>query len=793
MTSRRLSLSPNPSSLKDNLSRSEENYASYSTGKTDSSVNYVFVEYIDLKKLPLFASLSTTLRSTNRKTPVSTIITSSKQTAYFFIDKLITLQRCMLIRQKGVQNSYLVLFASQDISFLQNDHNNSQPSSSNLENDISTFGLYAVQLDLEKLYKVIKSSKSSNDLAAKQSNARFDSMISECIASGLRLRGLDHVKNSGPGMTTFSTIVPGKTNSHTSFNGGDSGGVYNRSSALSHLPLSSSQVSLNRSLSQSFTGNSFDSKLSHNNHKEAEYIKNLKDITFKATKFALSNTKLNDPGNAVEAVHQNVNAESNKKDMNDENIEPNAHGETLTETLDETLEEKIPASAHLYVLLHGMWGSDKHMFTIRDQLLVQDPDCTVFIPCKNGFFKTFDGIELIGDRVIDEIKLFLLENSATKKKNQKEGADGELQSNSNTNPTTFTHISFISYSMGGVVARYCLGHMHDFLSNELNLQLQVFATFATPHMGINFYKPYFPFTLLTYLGSTLLGRSGRQLFLNDNRSKSEENRLLLKISKGKYLQALSKFKYKVTFANSQHDRTVAFYTAFITDKSFGCDGETFETGFAEIENFPASSVLDVTKTPVSDLNDLNKSPARLFFSKFAQIVKLIGRILVFTLLFLIFFPIMLLVNITGTIYSYSRIRKVLKTLDSEDPERQSLQEEFQDLESDWEVYGSDGYSQDGNSSFAKQCDYNMEAFITKYSKNEKNYAHDIEKLPFDHARKVIFQNLNSLKWIRVPLSLKAMNAHRAIVARSGMKTLAKEDADALLFNMKLIAYLSERH
>lgn len=509
-------------------------------------------------------------------------------------------------------------------------------------------------------------------------------------------------------------------------------------------------------------------------------------------------------GDSTETVHQNVNTASNNEtimDINDENMEP----ETLHETVCSNVEEKTSGSAHLYVLLHGMWGSDKHMFTIRDQLLLQDPECTVFIPCKNGFFKTFDGIELIGDRVIDEIKLFLLENSATKKeKTKKEGTSDGFQNSSNSsnsssssssseNATTFTHISFISYSMGGVVARYCLGHMHDFLSKELNLQLQVFATFATPHMGINFYKPYFPYTFLTYLGSTLLGRSGRQLFLNDNKSKSDENRLLLKIARGKYLHALSKFKYKVTFANSIHDRTVAFYTAFITDKNFVCDEHTFETEFANIENFPASSILDVTKAPVYISNDsLAESPTVFFFSKVVQVLTKIGKTLLFTLLFLFFFPIMLLINVTGTIYSYSRIRKVLKTLNSEDPEAQSLQEEFQDLESDWEVYGSDGYSQDGNDSVSKQFDHNMEAFISKYSQNEKNYAHDIQKLSFDHARKVIYHNLNSLKWIRVPLSLKAFNAHRAIVARSGMKKLAKQDADTLIFNMKLIAYLSER-
>lgn len=257
----------------------------------DSSINYSFVEYIDLKKLPLFASLSTSVRTTSRKPPVSTIITSSKQTAYFFIDKLITLQRCMLIRQKTVQNSYLLLFASQDISSLQDDRKDSQPSSAGIDNDISSFGLYAVQLDLEKLFKVIKSSKSTKDHAAKQSNARFDSMISECIASGLRLRGLDHVKNSGPGVTTFSTTVPGKNNSLYSAEGG---GGYNKSSAISHFP-SSSQSSTNRVLSQSFTDNSADTKLVYKSNTDAEYIKNLKEITFKATKFALSNTKLNDP------------------------------------------------------------------------------------------------------------------------------------------------------------------------------------------------------------------------------------------------------------------------------------------------------------------------------------------------------------------------------------------------------------------------------------------------------------------------------------------------------------------
>ena len=88
----------------------------------------------------------------------------------------------------------------------------------------------------------------------------------------------------------------------------------------------------------------------------------------------------------------------------------------------------------------------------------------------------------------------------------------------------------------------------------------------------------------------------------------------------------------------------------------------------------------------------------------------------------------------------------------------------------------------------------MEGIYPKYTTiNDGVWKSKFKKLPFDENRKVILRNLNKLKWIRVPIYIKAVNAHGVIVARRGMdENTAATGIACIEFTAQLLAYLMHK-
>lgn len=123
----------------------------------------------------------------------------------------------------------------------------------------------------------------------------------------------------------------------------------------------------------------------------------------------------------------------------------------------------------------------------------------------------------------------------------------------------FVKITVVGYSLGGLIARYTVGILFDrgFFNNVDPI---TFATFATPHLGSKFHGDGVHIGALNFLGSNFLGVSGNDMFGYNSTILQETAN-----PKSCFYKALQKFKHLQLFANAVHDRTVPFFTAFISD------------------------------------------------------------------------------------------------------------------------------------------------------------------------------------------------------------------------------------
>lgn len=142
------------------------------------------------------------------------------------------------------------------------------------------------------------------------------------------------------------------------------------------------------------------------------------------------------------------------------------------------------------------------------------------------------------------------------------------------NPVKFTKLSVVGYSLGGLWARYALGILLQKkmlkvpgICDEGQLEPVLFTTFATPHAGARFQGKTTFTKVFTSLGTTLLGQSGKDLFLKSSYTKDGRPVLeQMADPKSVFYKALASFKYLMLYANSINDRTVPFYTAYLTNK-----------------------------------------------------------------------------------------------------------------------------------------------------------------------------------------------------------------------------------
>lgn len=235
-------------------------------------------------------------------------------------------------------------------------------------------------------------------------------------------------------------------------------------------------------------------------------------------------------------------------------------------------EEKV----HLFVFIHGLWGTPNHLQTVETAVVnsladVSNERIVTLKPSSFRFWKTYDGIPRCANSVIAD----LFYEIETLKKNNK---------------CKVSKISIVGYSLGGLISRYLIGVLHE-LGFFDEVKPVFFATFASPHVGVRFFKKGLFDKMANVVGNYLFGTTGRELFLGDSAHLLEEM-----ASPGtRYFEGLRKFEMRLLLANIKNDRSVAFFTSYITEYSPFDLLDSINIHY--LKDLPASKVGKVTVWP----------------------------------------------------------------------------------------------------------------------------------------------------------------------------------------------------
>ncbi|KAK9097084.1 hypothetical protein Sjap_022581 [Stephania japonica] len=238
-----------------------------------------------------------------------------------------------------------------------------------------------------------------------------------------------------------------------------------------------------------------------------------------------------------------------------------------------TKDLRVPT--HLVVTVNGIVGSATNWRFAAKKLLEKYPQ-DVIVHCSecNSSMLTLDGVDVMGERLAEEVKMVIKSRPKLQK------------------------ISFVSHSLGGLVARYAIAKLYEknqdgesFEENRecrseesgitrpdekskgklAGLEPQNFITFATPHLGSRGHKQAPLFCSLPFVEkaarhiSWMLGRTGRQLILADNDSGNPPLLFQMVNDTGnlQFLSALQSFRRRVAYSNVRFDALVGWKTSSI--------------------------------------------------------------------------------------------------------------------------------------------------------------------------------------------------------------------------------------
>ncbi|KAJ8771371.1 hypothetical protein K2173_026548 [Erythroxylum novogranatense] len=224
---------------------------------------------------------------------------------------------------------------------------------------------------------------------------------------------------------------------------------------------------------------------------------------------------------------------------------------------------------HLVVMINGIIGSAADWKFGAKQLLKKYPrDVVVHCSKVNSTMSTFDGVDVMGGRLAEEVITVIKRHPSVQK------------------------ISLVGHSLGGLIARYAIAKLYgrgtrkengDCKDDEFEdasigeklkgkiagLEPVNFITFATPHLGSGCHKQvpgfcgFYTMENVAARMSGLLGRTGRHLFLADcDNGKSPLLVQMVNDSEDlKFISALESFKRRIAYANARFDHLVGWSTS----------------------------------------------------------------------------------------------------------------------------------------------------------------------------------------------------------------------------------------
>ncbi|KAJ0985001.1 hypothetical protein J5N97_003357 [Dioscorea zingiberensis] len=224
---------------------------------------------------------------------------------------------------------------------------------------------------------------------------------------------------------------------------------------------------------------------------------------------------------------------------------------------------------HLVVMVHGLVGSAEDWRFAAEQFVKKIPTKVIVHRSEcNSSILTFDGVDLMGERLADEVMSVVNSRRGIQK------------------------ISFVAHSLGGLIARYAIGRLYESVGGVesslhvgnhsdkgktregriAGLEPMNFITFATPHLGSRGNKQLPLLCGVPFLEQRasktahfIVGRTGKHLFLTDDDDGKPP--LLLRMADDcddiKFISALGSFRRCVAYANANFDHMVGWRTSSI--------------------------------------------------------------------------------------------------------------------------------------------------------------------------------------------------------------------------------------
>ncbi|KAL1344823.1 hypothetical protein HN51_018646 [Arachis hypogaea] len=263
-------------------------------------------------------------------------------------------------------------------------------------------------------------------------------------------------------------------------------------------------------------------------------------------------------------------------------IEYDATGEGFDMEIVDASASRPPKPSHLIIMVNGLIGSAQNWKFAAKQFLKKYPhDAVVHCSECNSAMLTFDGVDVMGDRLAKEVISVIKRHPSVEK------------------------ISFVGHSLGGLIARYAIAKLYEkdismefsyengksegqsslvqeFHDRKKNYEGKIaglepinFITSATPHLGASGHKQcpmFFGFRYAEKVAtraSGLLGKTGKHLFLADGSNGKPP--LLLQMAHDsedlKFMSALRSFKRHVAYANVRYDKLVGWSTSSIRHRN----------------------------------------------------------------------------------------------------------------------------------------------------------------------------------------------------------------------------------
>ncbi|KAJ3233905.1 hypothetical protein HDU78_006163 [Chytriomyces hyalinus] len=222
---------------------------------------------------------------------------------------------------------------------------------------------------------------------------------------------------------------------------------------------------------------------------------------------------------------------------------------------------------HLWVLHHGLWGNPDHLTYLTEKITAKAADTgeaveVMNIAANTGTF-SYGGVDGCGAKAVHLV----------------------CERLADTHQPPVTHISFVGYSLGGLILRYAIGVLYAhgvfqlqddteetfplIAASDLAFKRVIpvnFVTFASPHVGaVRETKSAFN-SVFHSVGSVIIARSGAQMLLRD-RSSFEKRRIVNVMADPDlpFWKGLKAFKRRALYGNLTNDFFVSHRTSTLVD------------------------------------------------------------------------------------------------------------------------------------------------------------------------------------------------------------------------------------